>query len=403
MNDVDFLRSLKPARFPSPCFIVDEARLRANAAILDTVQRRTGAKILLALKGFAMWDMFPILSRSCGSGPLYGCCASSPDEARLAREQFGGEVHAFAAAFSDTDMREIAALADHIVFNSFSQWRQFRELDLKSVSQCRTLQFGLRINPEHSEGAVAIYNPCSPQSRLGIRPDIFADNWQRFSPPADDKAPLSGLHFHTLCEQGAEELDRTLNAVEKHFGSYLNEMQWLNFGGGHHITKSGYNLDLLCRCIERMQKRYDLQIYLEPGEAVALNAGYLVSTVLDVIMADKPIAILDTSAAAHMPDVLEMPYRPHVFGSGQPGEKSWTCRLAGKSCLAGDVIGEYSFDASLRPGDKIVFADMAIYSMVKTTTFNGLRLPSIIRWSSDTDCWSVVRQFAYRDFMERLS
>lgn len=401
MADTDYLARLQPARFPSPAFVLDEGKLTANAAVLDSVQERTGAKVLLALKGFAMWDVFGLLSRAPGKvpgGPLHGCCASSPDEARLAREEFGGEVHAFAAAYSDDDARELVSLVDHLMFNSFAQWRRFRPL-VEAHNRAlppggRRVRCGIRVNPEHSEGTTPIYDPCAPFSRLGVRPHDF-------EPGSLDG--ISGLHFHTLCEQNADALERTLEAVERHFGPYLHRMDWVNFGGGHHITRPDYDLDLLCRCIERVRDTYRVQVYLEPGEAVALNAGVLVSTVLDVVMADMPVAILDTSAAAHMPDVLEMPYRPGVIGAGLPGEKPWTCRLAGKSCLAGDQIGEYAFDAPLLRGDKLVFTDMAIYSMVKTTTFNGLRLPSILRWNPETDAVRLVRAFGYDDFRNRLS
>lgn len=371
------LDQLKPERFPSPSFVVDEAKLRANVAILDEVQRRTGAKILMALKCFAMWDVFPLISRT-GEGALYGCCASSPDEARLARECFGGEVHAFAAGYSESDMAELLETVDHVLFNSFAQWDRFKGMieAKRSNSRSRT--------PSREPGAQGSYMGTAQTPPPGLK-------------------GLSGLHFHTLCEQGADALDRTLRAFEMKFGRYLRGLTWVNFGGGHHITKEGYDLELLCRCIERVRDRYGVQVYLEPGEAVALNAGVLVSTVLDVVRADMPVAILDTSAATHMPDVLEMPYRPLVVGSGEPGEKRWTCRLAGKSCLAGDVIGEYSFDAPLKAGDRLVFTDMAIYSMVKTTTFNGLRLPSIVRWNPDTDDARLVREFGYEDFKMRLS
>lgn len=382
------------ARVPSPCFVVDEELLEKNAALLDSIQRRTGARVLLALKGFAMWSLFPLLSRDAskgGRGPLYGTCASSPDEARLGREIFGGEVHAFAAAWSEEDMREILRYADHVSFNSFAQWRRFRPM---AIEGSRRVSCGIRINPEHSEGTVAIYNPCAPGSRLGVR----ARNFE-----ADALDGIEGLHFHTLCEQGADALERTLTAVEAKFGAWLPRMQWVNFGGGHHITKPGYDVELLCRCIDRVQQRYNVQVYLEPGEAVALNTGWLVATVLDVVGADMPVAILDASATTHMPDVLEMPYRPEIIGAGEPEEKAWTCRLAGKSCLAGDNIGEYSFDAPLVPGDRLVFTDMAHYSMVKTTTFNGLRLPSIARYRPSEGRFTVVRAFTYEDFKNRLS
>lgn len=379
------------ARVPSPCFVVDEELLERNAAVLNTVQQRTGAKVLLALKGFAMWSLFPLLSRVGGQGPLFGACASSPHEARLAREYFGGEVHAFAAAFSDTDMQDILRYADHITFNSFAQWQRFRPM-IEDFP--RTIQCGLRVNPEHSEGAVAIYDPCAPGSRLGIRAANMV---------GQSLEGLTGLHFHTLCEQGADALDRTLTVFEQRFGSILAGLQWCNMGGGHHITREGYDLDLLCRCIERVQQKYGVQVYLEPGEAVALNTGWLVSTVLDLIDADMPMAILDTSAAAHMPDVLEMPYRPEIIGAGLPQAKAYTYRLAGKSCLAGDVIGEYSFDQPLHVGDRCIFCDMAHYSMVKTTTFNGLCLPSIASYRPSTDSFRLHREFGYEDFKMRLS
>ncbi|MEG2172321.1 MAG: carboxynorspermidine decarboxylase [Desulfovibrionaceae bacterium] len=378
-------------RVPSPCFVVDEALLAANAAVLDLVQRRTGAKILLALKGFAMWSVFPILSRARGQGPLWGACASSPHEARLAREYFGGEVHAFAAAFSDSDMQDILTCADHITFNSFAQWRHFKPI----ITACpQVIHCGLRVNPEHSEGAVPMYDPCAPGSRLGIRAAHMV---------GQSLEGLTGLHFHTLCEQGADALDRTLTAFEHHFGTTLAQLNWCNMGGGHHITRPGYDIDLLCRCIDRVQQRYGVQVYLEPGEAVALNTGWLVSTVLDIIEADMPTAILDTSAAAHMPDVLEMPYRPEIIGAAAPHVKAHSYRLAGKSCLAGDVIGQYSFDTPLNIGDRCIFCDMAHYSMVKTTTFNGLGLPSIASYQPATNTLRLHRSFGYEDFKMRLS
>ena len=385
---------LDPRTVPSPCFVLDEARLAANAAILDSVQQRTGAKILLALKGFAAWDSFSLLSRAKGHGPLWGTCASSVDEARLGREEFGGEVHAFAAGWTEEELDELLPLVDHLVFNSLAQWERFGP---KVRDWCRDngreISCGLRINPEHSEGAVAIYNPCSPGSRLGIRPHQL---------PETLPEGISGLHFHTLCEQGSDALERTLDAVEARFGKQLAQCKWINFGGGHHITREGYDLDRLCRCITRMQQNYGAQIYLEPGEAVALNAGWLVATVLDVVQADMPIAILDTSASCHMPDVLEMPYRPPVKDSGKAGEKPYTYRLTGPTCLAGDVIGDYSFDHPLAEGSQIVLEDMALYTMVKTNTFNGMPLPLIaVRRADGTD--EVVRMFSYEDFKNRLS
>ena len=379
-----------PADLLTPCFVVDTDRLLINLAVLASVQERSGAKILLALKGFAMFSTFPLLGRV-----LHGVCASSPHEARLGREEFGKEVHAFAAAYSNDDMREIASLADHIVFNSFAQRDRFLEPAKAMAAKAgRDISFGLRVNPEHSEGAVPIYDPCDPGSRLGIRRSAFA---------GQSLDGISGLHFHTLCEQDAAPLSRTLAVVEEKFGEFLPHMQWLNMGGGHHITRPGYDIDLLCRCITHVRETYGLEVYLEPGEAVALNTGVLVSTVLDVIEADMPVVLLDSSAAAHMPDVLEMPYRPGVIGAGEVGEKAWTCRLAGKSCLAGDVMGEYSFDEPLRAGDRLIFLDMAHYSMVKTNTFNGLGLPGIALVENAGRDFRMVRRFGYEEFKTRLS
>ena len=384
---------LLPGDLPTPAFVVDEARLSANLEILKNVRQRSGAKILLALKGFAMFSTFALL-RSV----LNGTCASSPHEARLGREEFGGEVHVFAAAYSDEDMREIAPLADHVVFNSFAQRDRFLPV-LKDEQQRsgRSIACGLRINPEHSEGAVPLYDPCAPGSRLGIRRPEFE---------GQSLEGISGLHFHTLCEQNAPPLARTLAVVEEKFGAFLPTLKWLNFGGGHHVTRQDYDVDLLCRCVEHARKKYGVEVYLEPGEAVALNTGVLAATVLDVVRADMPVVILDTSAAAHMPDVLEMPYRPGVIGpdgqeAGDAGEYGYTCRLAGKSCLAGDVIGEYSFRAPLRRGDRLIFLDMAHYSMVKTNTFNGLGLPSI--HLAGKNGLTLVRRFGYQDFKMRLS
>lgn len=378
--------ALDPLRVPSPCFVVDRAALERNMAVLGGVRRRTGCKILLALKGFAMFRVFSLLKRT-----LDGTCASSPDEARLGREEFGGEVHAFAAAYSDNDMAALVTYCDHIVFNSFAQLNRFGNT---IAAAPRPIQRGLRVNPQHSENTAPIYDPCAPGSRLGILAEQFADQ---------SLEEISGLHFHTLCEQNADALERTLVSFEAQFGQYLHGMQWANFGGGHHITRRDYDIDRLCRLIDRVQKRYRLTVYLEPGEAVALNAGVLVATVLDIVHNDMPIAILDTSAATHMPDVLEMPYRPEIVGAARPGEKAHTYRLAGPSCLAGDVIGEYAFDEPLAVGSRLVFLDMAHYSMVKTNTFNGIRLPSIALLDSRTKEVEIVRRFGYEDFKNRLS
>jgi carboxynorspermidine decarboxylase len=292
-------------------------------------------------------------------------------------------------------MRAILPFADHVSFNSFRQWKRFRDMVQRHNRETgRRVRCGIRVNPEHSEGAPAIYNPCSPESRLGVRPARFEQ---------DALEGVSGLHFHTLCEQNADALDRTLAAVERAFGRWFDRMEWLNMGGGHHITRPDYDLDLLCRCVERVQRRYGLEVYLEPGEAVALGAGVLISRVLDVVRADMPVAVLDASVPCHTPDVLEMPYRPEVIGSGRSGELPWTCRLAGKSCLAGDVFGVYSFARPLEIGETLVFTDMAVYTMVKTTTFNGVRLPCQIVWDSRSDRVASVRRFEYDDFLRRLS
>jgi len=379
-----------PTRVATPAFVIDEGLLEDNLAILAEVKQRTGCRILLALKCFAMFSVFPLLRRT-----LDGICASSPHEARLGREEFGREVHSFAAAYSASDIKQLAATSDHLVFNSFGQLERFRSLAEQTAAAAgRTLEFGLRINPEHSEGATPIYDPCAPGSRLGIRRADFR---------TDKLTGITGLHWHNLCEQDADCLERTVAAVEGSFGEVLPKMAYVNFGGGHHITREGYDLDLLVTIINRFQSRWGTRVYLEPGEAVALNCGYLVATVLDVVRADLPVAIIDASVPAHMPDVLEMPYRPHIIGSGLPGEKPWTCRIGGLSCLAGDVAGEYSFDAPLVPGDRLVFTDMAIYTMVKTNTFNGVQLPAIVLYQPTTDSLVLVRQFGYEDFKSRLS
>ena len=379
-----------PARVETPAFVIDEGLLVDNLTVLGRVKARTGCRILLALKCFAMFRVFPLLAEV-----LDGVCCSSPHEAQLGREEFGREVHSFAAAYSAADIEALALTSDHLVFNSFAQKERFMPLARQRAAALgRELAFGLRINPEHSEGAVPLYDPCAPGSRLGIRRADFR---------VDRLDGISGLHWHNLCEQDADCLERTVAAVEHAFGDVLPRMQYVNFGGGHHITRPGYDLDLLVQVVNRFRERWGVQVYLEPGEAVALNAGYLVATVLDVVNADLPVAIIDASVPAHMPDVLEMPYRPHIIGAGEPGEKGWTCRIGGLSCLAGDVAGEYSFDRPLAPGDRLVFTDMAIYTMVKTNTFNGVQLPSILLYHPDEDRLETVRRFGYEDFKTRLS
>jgi len=388
MQFTDFAK-LDLSRLPSPCFVVDEVAVERNLRILNHVQTESGAKVLAALKAFSMWSLAPLTAKY-----LSGTCASGLHEARLGFEEYGGEVHVFAAAFSQQDIDELLTFAHHIVFNSCGQWLRFREQCLAAQQQRPELHFGLRINPEHSEGAVPIYDPCAPGSRLGIPLSQL-----------DETAleGISGLHFHTLCEQGFEPLQRTVAAMEAKFGHLLPQMQWVNFGGGHHVTADGYNIDGLIEMIQDFKQRHQVEVYLEPGEAVAIGTGILSCEVLDITWNHLDQAILDTSATCHMPDTLEMPYRPDITGSGLPDEKSHTYRLGGLTCLAGDVIGDYSFDKQLKIGQRLVFEDMSHYTMVKTTTFNGTKLPSLAIWNSETDALRVVKNFDYSDFKERLS
>ncbi|SDM45196.1 carboxynorspermidine decarboxylase [Franzmannia pantelleriensis] len=372
---------------PSPAYVVDDALLRKNLELLGQVQERSGARILLALKGFAMWDTFPLVRQY-----LVGTTSSGQDEARLGAETFGGEVHCYSPAFTAEEMAVVLRYADHLSFNSPGQWRRFRETIANAP---RRVSCGLRVNPEHSTGAVPLYDPCAPGSRLGTRArDLTSEVMEG----------LEGLHFHTLCEQNSDDLESTLAAFEERFGHYLASLKWVNFGGGHHVTRADYDVERLVRVIRGFRERHPhLTVYLEPGEAIALNTGYLVCSVLDIVENDGPIAILDTSATAHMPDVLEMPYRPEIIGGGEPDEKAHTYRLGGMTCLAGDVIGDYSFDEPLEIGDRLVFTDMAHYTMVKTTTFNGIRLPSICRIDAANREVRTVKTFGYVDYMQRLS
>ncbi len=384
--DRDFPLTADLSCVPSPCFIVSDQALRKNLEVLRHVKQETGCRILLALKAFAMHSVFPLLRET-----LDGTCASSPFEARLGRELFGGEVHTFSAAYSEDDIVEVIAHSGCVVFNSFPQWERFGPV---VRAQGARVKCGLRVNPEHSESPAPLYDPCAPGSRLGITAD-------RFNGRSLDG--ISGLHFHTLCEQNADALERTLAAFDRRFGNFMKGMSWLNMGGGHHVTRADYQVDRLCDLIKWAQARYGVDVYIEPGEAVALNAGILSATVLDIVFNRMDIAILDVSAATHMPDVLEMPYRPEVEGAGKADEKPYTYRLAGPSCLAGDVIGDYSFDQPLQIGDRLVFHDMAHYSMVKTNMFNGINLPAIARYDADADAFTMVKTFGYEDYVGRLS
>ena len=379
---------MKIQELKTPCYVINEKKLRENLEILAGVQQRTGCKILLAQKAFSCFHEYPLIGKY-----LKGTTASGLFEARLGREEMNLENHVFSPAYREEEMDEIAGLCDHIVFNSFGQLEKYTpRLKGKSI--------GLRINPECStQEDHAIYDPCAPGSRLGVTAEKFRENVKR-SPQLLEA--LDGLHFHTLCEQNSDDLERTLAAVEEKFGQWLPRMKWLNMGGGHHITRADYDIDRLERCIRRMQERYEVEVYLEPGEAVALNAGYLVTQVLDVVENGIQTLILDASAACHMPDVLEMPYRPPLRDSGKPGEKPWTYRLSSYTCLAGDIIGDYSFDREIQAGDRLYFEDMAIYSMVKNNTFNGIGLPDIAVMDENGDC-RVIRSFGYEDFKERLS
>ncbi len=370
---------------PTPCYVVDRDKLARNLSVLASVQQRAGCRILLALKGFAMWSLFPQIRET-----LVGASASSLNEARLAAEEFGREVHVYVPAYNDAEFPQIIEYADHLVFNSFSQWKRFRDrLDPARIS-C-----GIRVNPGHGEVRVDLYNPCAPLSRLGVLSTEFE---------ADELTGIEGLHFHALCEQNADVFARVLASFEKLYGRYIPAMRWINFGGGHHISRPDYDVDLLVAELIGFQDRYPgVTMYLEPGEAIALNTGVLVTRVLDIVRNEMEIAILDTSAAAHMPDVLEMPYRPEIIGAGLPGEFPHTYRLGGLTCLAGDVIGDYSFPAPLAIGQQLVFTDMAHYTMVKNTTFNGVNLPAIATCSAGGEKIEMVKRFGYEDYRGRLS
>ncbi|WP_216319559.1 carboxynorspermidine decarboxylase [Deinococcus aestuarii] len=387
---------------PSPAFVLDESRLRRNLALISHVQRESGAQIILAFKGFAMWSTFPLL-REYG---ITGATASSLNEAILAREEMGGEVHVYAPAYSDEDFGRILELADHLVFNSFSQWERFKPQVEAARAAGKEVHIGLRVNPEYAEVETDLYNPAGPFSRLGVTRREFR---------AELLDGIDGLHFHTLCEKDSDTLERTLEVVERNFGEFLPRMGWVNFGGGHLMTRQGYDIDRLIRVIRAFRQKWGVHVLLEPGSAFAWQTGWLVSSVLDVVHNVKDIAILDVSVSAHMPDVLEMPYRPRILGARDPGDGEVTHReandyvsgdhpsiIGGTTCLAGDVVGEYVFDHELRVGDRVVFDDMIHYTMVKTTFFNGVKHPDIGILHTDGS-YERVKTFGYEEFKAKLS
>ncbi len=372
------------AELPTPCYIVDIAKLRSNLELLQQVERASGCHILLAQKAFSCFAVYPMIAEY-----ISGTTASGLYEAKLGYEQFGKETHVFSPAYTPDEMQSLCKICDHISFNSFAQLEQHRPIWEKAG-----VSVGIRVNPECStQGDHAIYDPCASGSRLGVtlknfRPDLLEG--------------VEGLHFHTLCEQNADALITTFSAFEEKFAQYLPQMKWLNLGGGHHITREDYDVDALVQLIRRIRAQYGVGVYLEPGEAIALNAGYLDTTVMDIVENDISVLILDASAACHMPDVLEMPYRPPLQGAGKWGEKPFAYRLSSRTCLAGDVIGDYSFERPVQIGDRLTFEDMAIYSMVKNNTFNGMPLPAIVLQHENGDC-EIIKEFSYADFKCRLS
>lgn len=374
---------MKESELPTPCYLIDEGAIISNLEILRALREDMHCKILLAQKAFSLYALYPLISRY-----IDGVCASGLYEARLGAEEMRAQTHVFCAAYAPRDIPELAKICSHIVFNSMTQAERFhREASAHGAS------LGLRINPQFStQTGHAIYDPCSKGSRLGITAANFPETLPDW---------IEGLHFHTLCEQNSDDLEATLCAVEEKFGKHLKRIKWINFGGGHHITRADYDIARLKRCINKMADKYGLEVYLEPGEAVALNAGELISEVLDIVENDGKIALLDASAACHMPDVIEMPYTPPLAGAGKPGEKKFDYTLAGATCLAGDVIGKYSFNAPLKIGDRVKFQDMAIYSFVKNNTFNGMPLPALAVKDKVGDC-RIIKKFGYEDFKSRL-
>jgi carboxynorspermidine decarboxylase len=397
----------------TPAYVLEEVLLKKNLAVFDRVQKESGGKIILALKGFAFWSAFPWIREV-----LHGATASSLNEARLAKEEMRKEVHVYSVAFTDKEFPEILSIADHIVFNSFSQWRRFKPLVVAAnkaseeaarkateevarvgtqnsigpiLVPARRVSCGIRVNPGYSEVTTPLYDPCYTNSRLGV-------TLEEFRP--DELEGIEGLHFHAHCGNNSDTLERVVASFEERFGNYIPKMKWINFGGGHHITKDGYDVERLIRIIKQFKAKHGTEVYVEPGEAVGWRTGPLVSSVVDIVRNGMEIAILDTSATAHMPDTLEMPYRPEIRGADEPGKLKHTYRLGGLTCLAGDVIGDYSFDQPLQIGDKLVFEDMIHYTIVKNSTFNGIPLPSLCIWTADEQL-KVVRQFGYESYKLR--
>ena len=381
MLSLDVIASLR-----TPSYVVLMDVIEANCRLLDSVQQRTGCRILLASKAFSLPAAFPLIRTY-----LHGVCASGAFEARMGREDFGREVHTYSPAFTDANIGRVIEYSDHIVFNSLAQWHMFRS---RVATAGHPISVGLRLNPGHSEVENPLYDPCRAGSRFGLNPADL---------DGADLTGIDGLHFHALCEQGADVLARVLESFVERYAQYIPSMKWVNFGGGHHITKSGYDVDLLCETISSFQRRFpNVQVYLEPGEAVVYDAGLFVASVVDVVHNGVDIAVLDASAETHTPDVLAMPYRPGIIGAGKAGEKAHTYRLGGCSCLSGDFFGEYAFDHPLKAGDRLAFTDMALYSFVKNTTFNGVELPSIYTYGREAGL-KLVREFGYEDFKGRLS
>lgn len=376
---------MKINELPTPCYVIDENIIEENCKVLADVMKKTGCHVLLAQKAFSNYALYPLIGKY-----LSGTTASGLYEARLGREEMGRENHVFAPAYKDEDMDELVKICDHIVFNSISQLEKHKE-------KCRNVSIGIRVNPEFStQNGHEIYDPCGKGSRLGVTADLLRNA---------DLTGIDGLHFHTLCEQNSDDLKKTLDVVEEKFDFLLRKVKWVNFGGGHHITRKDYDVELLCDCITHIKEKYNVKVYIEPGEAVALNAGYFITTVLDKVKnSGITCLILDGSAACHMPDVLEMPYTPPLSEGSiiETPEKEFDYRLGGNTCLAGDIIGNYRFDHDVQIGERLTFCDMAIYSTVKNNTFNGIPLPSIYSMDRNGNC-RLIKSFGYNDFKERLS